>query len=187
MRNQKTWLSISIFAVLALLLVACGQTPSASTAETMGEPIASEAIKELPTETQNGLVWVANGMEDSLSLVDPTTSRVVSEVSTGMNPHILDISPDGQIIYVINAGEHDREPGAHGDASVAATETNADHHGDNGKMESAKAADYDGNMAGDSEISPTANSLWAIDAVTTEVLARVPVGAGPTHPIPSSD
>ena len=216
MNIQKNWSSIFSFTVLTLLLAACTQSSVASPEEiSSGAVMSQESIKPRE-ETSNRFIWVANGMEDSLSLVDPATAQVVSTVSTGMNPHILNISPDGQIIYVINAGSHDREPGAHGEAPAMAQADETSEHApsempqsgemDRGKTGQAGHMDKSGDMSAESEMEKPrsdadhaddiavggeaklrANSLWAIDAVSAQVLARVSVGTGPTHPIPSPD
>lgn len=231
--------------------------PAAESAET---PATVEA--ETPqTEQPQVTVWVANGMEDSLSAIDPVSGQVVANVSVGVNPHILNVSPDGQILYVINAEGHDRQPGAHGGAGAspsgqeegqmgqpatgeahqadmdndagmdsdgdmsndagmdndASMDSDADmnmdndagmgsmddssgmgmgmgmtqetpsgnHEGDMGMEQQTPAAGHEGNM--EMEQEAMGNSLWAIDAASGEVLARVPVGKGPTHPIPSPD
>jgi len=58
-------------------------------------------------EASNPTLWVANGAENSLSIIDRVTGEELSRLDTGFNPHILDISPDGKYIYVVNAGAHD--------------------------------------------------------------------------------
>ncbi|MCZ7574362.1 MAG: beta-propeller fold lactonase family protein [Ardenticatenaceae bacterium] len=99
-----------------------------------------------------------------------------------MNPHIFTISPDQRIVYVVNAGGHDRQPGAHEEAPQAGqaggtdqATTAAEHHDDAGEGGGMKPA------------ASGSTSLWAFDAASGQVLARVPVGAGPTHPIASPD
>ena len=52
---------------------------------------------------------VANGLDDSLSIVDGETYEIIRSIKTGVNPHILSASPDGGILYVVNAGAHDRD------------------------------------------------------------------------------
>jgi YVTN family beta-propeller protein len=43
------------------------------------------------------------------------------------------------------------------------------------------------NMSMDTEVNATGNSLWAVNSQSGEIIARVPVGTGPTHPMPSPD
>ncbi|NIN34175.1 MAG: beta-propeller fold lactonase family protein, partial [Gammaproteobacteria bacterium] len=206
MFTKRIWLLISTIAVLTLFLAACGQAAPSQQPATEPETgiqqnagttntyetenaAASEAVAQSTDENittpataeAQGLVWIANGMEDSLSAIDIATGKILNTVSVGINPHILNSSPDGQIIYVINAGAHDREPGAHSDEGATmeqsadmAKETDGEHHG--GGMDEM-----------DMEQTASANSLWAIDAVSGEVLAQVPVGQGPTHPMASAD
>jgi YVTN family beta-propeller protein len=134
MLKRNTWI-LTILTALGLFVAACAQAPAATTDQSAAEPgavppaieapdsktvtnedvdeIAGEDVEEQTTTEVQGLVWVANGMEDSLSAIDPSNSQVVTTVPVGVNPHILDSSPDGRIIYVINAGGHDRQPGAH--------------------------------------------------------------------------
>ncbi|NOZ26701.1 MAG: beta-propeller fold lactonase family protein [Chloroflexi bacterium] len=196
MSIPKKWFIGIAFGGLALLAVACtpGPSPEVPTeVEQMREPAtvaapveASEATsptteaETAPAEVQ-GTIWVANGMEDSLSAINLATGEVVATIPVGINPHILNVSPDGRILYVINAGGHDREAGAHESPS-----------GDKAGQpmgESSKSGDHMGGMGMDMDMEEEAkgNSLWAIDTTTGEILARVPVGQGPTHPLPSPD
>ena len=149
-------------------------------------------------------VWVASGMEDSLSAIDLATRAVVATVPVGTNPHILSAGPAGNILYVVNAGGHDRGPGAHGGDSAAMPEntdagqmpspaaTSAGHSAsskEGGSMMMSAGSATEGSGAGEMAMASAAegNSLWAVDTATGEILARVPVGQGPTHPIPSPD
>ena len=102
-----------------------------------------------------------------------------------MNPHILNTSPDGSIVYVVNAGVHDREPNAHGEtpdemesASEEMEKKEADH-------EASSQTEHGGSSA--TMIGSLGNSLWAYEASNAEVVAKIQVGAGPKHPIPSPD
>ncbi len=135
--------------------------------------------------------WVANGQEDSLSLVDVANGEVVQTVPAGINPHILTVSPDGSILYVINAGGHDRGPGAHGatDSSGSGDAIGMEQQASSAGHGNTMDKDSSSTDHGDSEIAADVrgNSLWALDAATGEVLAQVPVGTGPTHPIASPD
>ncbi len=225
MSKQKTAIVILIGAAL-LVLAACNR-PSASTepgpapaaAESVAEPAQSTAqesapaqpVAEAPAETQQEAeaqqpavsaawtVWVANGMDDSLSVIDIATGAELSRVSVGVNPHILAASPDGQIVYVINAGGHDRDPNAHAEGAAKegeGAESKQDgemtgHHQqgdkDSGEGMAMGESGGEGAMAMDMDMDVMANSLWAVDAATGEILARIPVGMGPTHPIPSQD
>lgn len=103
-------------------------------------------------EGDNPTAWVANGMEGSLSVIDRVTGEELKRLPSGLNPHILNGSPDGKLIYVINAGAHDLKdkPAEHQD------------------------------MLGQ-------NSLWVYEAATGNIVAKVAVGTGPTHPIASRD
>jgi YVTN family beta-propeller protein len=158
---------------------------AAPQAEAANESVAQVAPQKPAVQ---GLAWVANGMDDSLSAIDLTTNKIVTTVPAGINPHILNISPDGQILYVINAGGHDREPGAHADEEEMQPESDQDeHHGDDGDMDQSTDMSGDKNMSFEMNADAAGNSLWAIDAATGEVLAQVPVGQGPTHPMPSPD
>lgn len=127
------------------------------------------------TLTTQDVLWVANGQDDNLSMINISTGEVLDTIAVGINPHILTISPDGSILYVINAGEHDRDPAAHGGTgdhgSATADDNTGGEHGSTMQMESGTSG----------------NSLWALDSQTGEILAQIAVGAGPTHPIASSD
>lgn len=102
-------------------------------------------------EDGNPTVWVANGTNGTLSVVDRVTGEELARVSAGRNPHVLSVSPDGRFIYVINAGAHDMSE------------------------------------AGSMSDTLASNSLWVFAADTGEVVARVAVGQGPTHPVASPD
>lgn len=214
MSERSKWLPILVFTALALVVAACAQplVTTAPPADLAASAPAAEAEKEADVtaagattgeaaEPTQGTIWVANGLEDSLSAIDLTTGQVVTTVPAGINPHILNTSPDGRILYVINAGAHDREPGAHGGPEGSEMEPSGDmgqqeeHQGgmdDAGGMmmeQQTPAAGHAGGMDMDigMDQKAAANSLWAIDAATGQVLARVAVGQGPTHPLASSD
>jgi YVTN family beta-propeller protein len=129
-----------------------------------------------------GTVWVANGMEDSLSAINISSGKVESVLEVGVNPHILNASPDGKILYIINAGAHDREPGAHGTDNNTSAQLNQQAHKN-------ETTNQHGTMSGTGSMEmaseASANSLWAIDTEYGDIIARVPVGEGPTHPMPS--
>jgi YVTN family beta-propeller protein len=179
------------------------EQPQAPAAESAAEQPAAETAAETeaeavaPQPASPWTVWVANGMDDSLSVIDVATGAELSRVSVGINPHILAASPDGQIIYVINAGGHDREPNAHAEGAAkegegAESKQDGDttgHHqqGDKDSGESMSMGESGGEGAMAMDMDAMANSLWAVDAATGEILARIPVGMGPTHPIPSQD
>jgi len=201
--------AITFLAILTLLLAACAQSEPANT-EAVPVP-TSESIPKVETDRdgavgadqpakqdqtklidgQDGFVWVANGLEDSLSAIDIATGQVVYTVAVGINPHILNIDPRGEILYVINAGQHDRGPDAHGEeGQTEQAEAEAGHHGasdggDNDDQVQPAAAEHSDQSAMDQ--LAMANSLWALNASSGEILARVPVGAGPTHPMVSAD
>jgi YVTN family beta-propeller protein len=219
MFTSRKFLLLSILTVLALFVAACGQAAPTATQPQAPEPetasqqtggatnletsanesaaVTEKTTAESAEKSLEGLVWVANGMEDSLSAIDIATGQVVTTAPVGVNPHILTSSPNGQIIYVINAGGHDREPGAHGEQSqmeqsgeMGQETVSAGHEGGMGMendegMVQPSSAGHSGQM--EPEQTATANSLWAIDATSGSVLARVPVGEGPTHPIASTD
>ena len=192
---------LAAVALLALVLAACGgrQTPAEPETQSAGDVVAETTAPvsdtEASEETQDSesaetqvaesepktswTAWVADGMDDDLAVVD------VARVPVGVNPHILSASPNGQIIYVINAGAHDRGPGAHGGEEMDADtdDGDEDHHADDSMVGEMDTADDEHGM----EEEAMANSLWAIDAANGEVLARIPVGMGPTHPMASTD
>ncbi len=183
-------------------------TAPAAQAEEPTTAQPAEAEEETSPAPMGGLtIWVANGMEDSLSAVDLATGQELIRIPAGINPHILDASPDGRILYVINAGAHDRTPAA-GQQGEGMAPGHAMGQGDDDKgqdmgmkdgemddemgdggMDDAGMDDMGQGMGGmDMDMSPgRANSLWAIDAATGQVIAQVTVGRGPTHPIPSPD
>ncbi len=206
-RNTKLMIALS---GLALLAAACSQAPlseppdaadrpvdTAATArvESTDAPAVSEVVTRRDEDQLDGTVWVANGMEDSLSAIDLSSGSVVATVPAGANPHILAASHDGRILYVVNAGGHDRGAGAHGESmgeqagDMGQMGTTGQHGGDMGATTSMAEEPTAGDHGDDIGMTQGAdgNSLWALDAQTGDVLGRVPVGQGPTHPIPSPD
>ncbi len=108
--------------------------------------------------TSNPTVWVANGRDATVSVIDRVDGETLARLPSGGNPHVLQLSPDGSTMYVVNAGGHDLP-----DDDQAA-------------------------HAGGPDASPLAtNSLWALDTSSGDVVGRVAVGTGPTHPVPSPD
>ena len=160
-----------VFALIVLIISACSPNNSTPTQEPViansNAPILEDE-EETTLAIEEDVVWIANGMDDNLTAIALNTGEVLTTLPVGINPHILDASADGRILYVINAGEHDRDPNAHADG-------NDDHHGN------------EANTGEHINTSVEANSLWAIDTKTGTTIAQVPVGMGPTHPIPSQD
>lgn len=85
-------------------------------------------------EGDNPTAWVANGADNSLSVIDRVTGEELARVATGMNPHILTISPDGQYLYVVNAGAHDTEHHPGKDLSDSATNSLWVHDAQTGEV-----------------------------------------------------
>ena len=69
----------------------------------------------LLTNTRRGEVYVANSESDSVSVLDATSGAVLRRISLspyagarpGTQPNALAVSPDGQTLYVANAGNND--------------------------------------------------------------------------------
>lgn len=57
----------------------------------------------------DSLLLVLNKAEHTLVVVDPVALRVVGQVTTGVGPHEVAVTPDGRTAYVTNYG--DRQPG----------------------------------------------------------------------------
>ncbi|WP_375502619.1 beta-propeller fold lactonase family protein [uncultured Nostoc sp.] len=76
-------------------------------------PIGSQPNKVLLSPDQNRL-YVANGNDDSISVIDTNNNRVVQTISLsrpgdkykGGNPNSLTLSPDGRTLYVTLGGEN---------------------------------------------------------------------------------
>ncbi|ACC79864.1 alkaline phosphatase family protein [Nostoc punctiforme] len=76
-------------------------------------PIGSQPNKVLLSPSQNRL-YVANGNDDSISVIDTDSNRVVRTISLsrpgdrykGANPNSLALSPDGATLYVTLGGEN---------------------------------------------------------------------------------
>ncbi|MEH2320190.1 alkaline phosphatase family protein [Nostoc sp.] len=76
-------------------------------------PVGSQPNKVLLSPDQNKL-YVANGNNDSISVIDTNSNRVVQTISLsrpsekykGANPNFLALNPDGQTLYVTLGGEN---------------------------------------------------------------------------------
>ncbi|MBN3922864.1 beta-propeller fold lactonase family protein [Nostoc sp. NMS4] len=76
-------------------------------------PIGSQPNKVLLSPDQNRL-YVANGNDDSISVIDTNNNNVVQTISLsrpgerykGANPNSLNLSPDGRTLYVTLGGEN---------------------------------------------------------------------------------
>ncbi|GAX45500.1 YVTN beta-propeller repeat-containing protein [Tolypothrix sp. NIES-4075] len=76
-------------------------------------PVSSQPNKILLSSDQNRL-YVANGNNDSISVIDTNTDKVVQTISLsrpgdkykGANPNSLSLSPDQQTLYVTLGGEN---------------------------------------------------------------------------------
>ncbi|QLE47747.1 hypothetical protein FD724_06255 [Nostoc sp. C057] len=76
-------------------------------------PIGSQPNKVLLSSSQNRL-YVANGNDDSISVIDTNNNRVIQTISLsrpgekykGANPNSLTLSPDGRTLYVTLGGEN---------------------------------------------------------------------------------
>ena len=156
------------------------------------EPSAQPGAGETPSVlTEELTIWVANGMENDLSVVNLATGQELARIPVGINPHILDASPDGGLLYVINAGGHDRAPAAsqgQGNGSEGMGQADDAQKTPHGQGDGSGMGEGDGMGEGAGmDMGAKANSLWAIDTATGQVIAQVTVGRGPTHPIPSPD
>lgn len=51
-----------------------------------------------------GTVYTADQAGDSISLLDTATNQLIATVPAGDEPHNVQISPDGQTLWMTNAG-----------------------------------------------------------------------------------
>jgi len=105
-------------------------------------------------------VYVANERADTISVLDAASFKVMASVRVGRMPHNVQVSPDGQTVWVTNNGE----PGQAADASA--------HQG---MDQGAHAA------------MVKAGAVWAIDTRNDTVVAKVPVGLHPAHVVLTPD
>lgn len=105
-------------------------------------------------------VYVANEASGTVSVIDGTSFKPLTDIVVGSGPHNVQASPDGQRVWVTNNGlpQHATDHAAH-------TQTSA---GDHGAM-------------------ATAGEVWAIDTASDQVVARVTVGRHPAHVVLSAD
>ena len=68
--------------------------PAPAPAPTLAPPLAASALSP---------VFVLNSLDDSVSVVDPTTWQEVKRIATGKQPHHLYLTPDEKSVIVANA------------------------------------------------------------------------------------
>ncbi len=107
-----------------------------------------------------GSVYVADEGANAVSVIDATSFKKIGSIAVGQGPHNVQVSPDGKWVWVTNNGD----PAKAAETMPAGQMPKAEH----------------GAMAG-------AGAVWAIDAATGAVVAKVLVGKHPAHVVVASD
>lgn len=63
--------------------------------------------KESDTSAIQGTIIVANKSGDNVSIIDATTGNLVREVAVGLEPHEVEVSPNGRLAVVGNFGNRE--------------------------------------------------------------------------------
>ena len=104
-------------------------------------------------------VYVADEEASTVSVVETSSFKLVATIPVGQGPHNVQVSPDGRLIWVTNNGVL-----TEADKGPAHKSTNPGHG----------AASSGGEM-------------WAINAETRDVVAKIAVGAHPAHVVVTAD
>lgn len=105
-------------------------------------------------------VYVADEGANAVSVIDAASFKKTGSIPVGQGPHNVQVSPDGKWVWVTNNGD----PAKAAETMPAGQMPKSDH----------------GAMAGD-------GAVWAIDAATSTVVAKVPVGKHPAHVVVAGD
>ena len=122
--------------------------------------VAALAAAAGPAFAATGKIYVADEGANTVSVIDATSFKKIGSVAVGLGPHNVQVSPDGKWVWVTNNGE----PGRAQEAMSPEKMPKSEH----------------GAMAG-------AGAVWAIEAATATVVAKVPVGMHPAHVVVASD
>lgn len=106
-----------------------------------------------------GKVYVANEEADTVSVLDAASFKMLANVRVGAKPHNVQVSPDGQLVWVTN----------------------------NGEPAPAAAASHQGMGKEEHQDMGRAGAVWVIDANTDAVIAKIPVGLHPAHVVLTPD
>jgi YVTN family beta-propeller protein len=115
-----------------------------------------------PVFADTAKVYVADEESSTVSVIDAASFKKIGSIAVGLGPHNVQVSPDGKMVWVTNNGE-----------PVSAAE----------KMPSAGV----GAPGGGHSAMPGSGAVWAIDAATDAVVAKVPVCKDPAHVVVTSD
>lgn len=107
-----------------------------------------------------GQVYIADEGANTVTVIDATTFKKTGSIAVGLAPHNVQVAPDGKWVWVTNNGE----PGKAAETMPAEKGPKAEH----------------GAMGG-------AGAVWAIDAATATIVAKVPVGKDPAHVVIARD
>ena len=107
-------------------------------------------------------VYVADEESNTVSIIDTSTLKTIGRVAVGEEPHNVQVTPDGKLVWVTNNGEP--------------------------AQKNEKTPDAKKSKSGGMDMDSTApGAVWAIDTATDKVVAKVPVGMHPAHVVVSGD
>jgi YVTN family beta-propeller protein len=118
---RRLWVSLGLLAFIGVSFTA--STISVSPAHAAeNDVIATVTVGADPygvaVSPDGTRVYVANGLDDTVSVIDTSTNTVTDTVTVGTNPYGVAVSPDGSRVYVTNNGA------VGGTVSVIDTSTN---------------------------------------------------------------
>ncbi|MFJ7497619.1 hypothetical protein ACIQZB_42245 [Streptomyces sp. NPDC097727] len=95
-RRPGRTLRPALAAGIGVLLISC--TPATSVRKDSAVPVA-------PVHTgASGRVYVTNQQDDTLSVIDASTYKVVATVPAGVAPEGVAVAKDGKHVYIANSG-----------------------------------------------------------------------------------
>lgn len=88
-KNLLTKSLISFLTITFLLLVAACKTPETKTTET------------------KGVLIVANKSDNTVNIIERISGEILATIETGLEPHEVEVSPDGRFAVVANYGNRE--------------------------------------------------------------------------------
>ncbi|MFF1745259.1 YncE family protein, partial [Streptomyces mirabilis] len=160
-RRHPRTLRPTLAATIGILLTSCTSAGSAETHAAARMPAPSDG------PGSSGRVYVTNQQDNTLSVIDAHTYKVLATVRIGTAPEGVAVTPDGRNVYIANNGS----------AQVSVLDTR------NNKITTTVSVEKSPTGV---SITPDGRSLYVanggsntvsvIDTGTNRVTARIPVG-----------
>lgn len=141
-----------------------------NTDEVVAKVVVGNHPAHVVVSADNRWLYVANGGDNTLSVVDAIARKAVGTIPTGEFPHGIRLSPDGKQVYVANLNG----------TTVSVIDTESRKEIDKipvGKGPAQVGFTSDGQLAFVSLSGE--DSVAVIDPVSRKVIRKVPVGDGP--------